>query len=124
MGSLRQWFHHECSDSRVFVKAHSFDVGPLTHLVDGTLKINGFGGLFSQPLDYVIIRAHVEGVKSYNEDQAALIVPDVTTFGSRVPVILGIPTINQIMNVIKENEIDELSVSVNGLRLSHLWAGC
>ena len=30
-----------------FVKAHSLDVGPLHDLVDGTLKINGFGGLFS-----------------------------------------------------------------------------
>ena len=30
-----------------FVKAHSLDVGPLSDLVDGTLKINGFGGLFS-----------------------------------------------------------------------------
>ena len=30
-----------------FVKAHSLDVGPLNDLVDATLKINGFGGLFS-----------------------------------------------------------------------------
>ena len=26
-----------------FVKAHSLDVGPLSDLVDSTLKINGFG---------------------------------------------------------------------------------
>ena len=39
-----------------FIKAHSLDVGPLYNLVDGTLKINGFGGLFSWPLGYVIIR--------------------------------------------------------------------
>ena len=30
-----------------FIKVHCLDVGPLTNLVDGTLKINGFGGLFS-----------------------------------------------------------------------------
>ena len=30
-----------------FIKAHSLDVSPLSELVDGTLKINGFGGLFS-----------------------------------------------------------------------------
>ena len=30
-----------------FVKACSLDVGPLSDLVDGTLKINEFGGLFS-----------------------------------------------------------------------------
>ena len=32
-----------------FVKAHSLDVGPLSNLVDGTLKINGFGDCFPDP---------------------------------------------------------------------------
>ena len=81
-------------------------------------------GLFSQPPDYVIIRVQVEGVKGCKEDQVALIIPDLTAFGSRVPVTLGTLTINQIMNVIKEGEIDELSVSLNGLRISHILAGC
>ena len=39
-----------------FVKDHSFDVDPLSDLVDGTLKIHGIGGLFSWPLGYVVIR--------------------------------------------------------------------
>ena len=37
-------------------------------------------------------------------------------------VALGTPTINQIINVIKESKIDELSTSLNGLRISHLLA--
>ena len=77
-----------------FVKACSLDVGPLSDLVDSTLKINGFGGLFSQPLGYVIIRVQVEGVKGYDKDQVALFIPDSTAFGSRVLVTLGTPTIN------------------------------
>ena len=32
-----------------FVKAHFLDVGLLSDLVDGTVSINGFGGLLSQP---------------------------------------------------------------------------
>ena len=96
-------------------------MGPLSNLVDGTLKINGFGGWFSQPL--VIIRVQVEGVKCYKEDQVALVILDLTAFGSRVTISLGTPTINQIVNVIKESEIDELSVSLNELRIFHLLAG-
>ena len=61
-----------------FVEAHSLDMGLLSNLVDGTLKINGFGGLFYWPLGYVIIRVQVEGVKGYNEDQVALVIPDLT----------------------------------------------
>ena len=33
---------------------------------------------------------------------------------------LGIPAINQIINVIKESKIDDLSISLNGLRISYL----
>ena len=106
-----------------FVKAHSLDVGPLSDLVDDILKINGFGGLFSQPLGYLIIMVQVEGVKGYNEDQVALVIPDSMAFGSRVPATQGTATINKIVNIIKESEIDELSVSLNGSRISHLQAG-
>ena len=77
-----------------FIESCFLDVGPLNNLIDATLKINGFGGLFSPPLGYVIIRVQVEGVKGYNEDQVFLLIPDLTPFRSRVPVILGTPTIN------------------------------
>ena len=52
----------------------------------------------------------------------ALVIPDLTLFGSQVLVTMGTPTINQIINMIKESEIDELSASLNGLRISHLLA--
>ena len=62
----------------------------------------------------------MEGVLGYNKDQGALVIPDSTSFGPQVPVTLAIPTINQIINVIKENEIDELLVSLNGLRIAQI----
>ena len=65
----------------------------------------------------------VEGVKDYKEDHIPLVILDSATFGSRVLVTLGSPTINQIVNVIKESKMDELSVSLSGSRISHLLAG-
>ena len=47
---------------------------------------------------------------------------DSTTFGFQVLVILGTPTSDRIINVIKESEIDELSPSLKGLRIAHLLA--
>ena len=105
-----------------FIEAHSLDVGPLSDLANGPLGINGFGGVFSQPLVYIIIRVQVEGVWGYDKDWAAPVVPGFTIFGSQVPVTLGTPTINQIINVIKESEIDELLAFLNGLRMSQLLA--
>ena len=99
-----------------FIKASCLDVGPLSDLIDGTLKISGFGRLFSQPFGYVIIMVQVEGVQ---QRPSCLTHPRFNC----LPVTLGTPTINQIMNVIKESKIDELSVSLNESRISCLLAG-
>ena len=66
------------------------------------------------------MRVQVVGVWGYDKDQVALVIPDPTDFGSRIPVTLGTPTINQIINVIKESKIDKLLVSLNGSRVSHI----
>ena len=105
-----------------FIKAHSLDISPLSNLVDGTLSTNGFEGLFSQSLGYVIIRVEVEGVWGYDEDQVALVIPDPTDFGSQVAITLGTLTINWIINMIRESKIAEFSASLNGFRISHLLA--
>ena len=105
-----------------FVKACSLDIGPLSDLVNSNFSVNHLGRLFSQPLGYIIKRAQVKGVQGYNEDQVALAISDPTDFGCRVPVTLDKPTINPIINVIKESKMDELSVSLNGSRMSHLLA--
>ena len=105
-----------------FIEACSLDVGPLSDLTNGILGVNGFGGVLCQPLGYIIIRVQVEGLWGYDEDQVALVIPDSTIFESRVLVTLGTPTINWIINVIKESEINELSASLNGLRLAQLLA--
>ena len=107
-----------------FIKACSLDVGPFGNLASGILGINGFGGVFSWPLGYIIIRVQVEGVWGYDKDQVALVIPDSTIFGSWVLLTLGTSTINQIINMIKESEIDELSASLNGLRIDQLLACC
>ena len=105
-----------------FIEAHPLDVSLLSDLVSGTVGINGFGGLLSQPLGYIIISVQVEGVQGYDKDQVALVIPNSTNFGSWVLVTLGTPTINWIINVIKESAIDELAASLNGSRIFHLLA--
>ena len=62
--------------------------------------------------------------QGYDKEPVALVVPDSTAFRSQVPVTLDTPTINWIINVIKDNEIDELLASLNGLRMSCLLACC
>ena len=56
----------------------------------------------------------MDGVQGYNEDQIALVVPDLLNFAEWIPVILGTPTISHIVNVMKEREIDALAKCQGG----------
>ena len=66
----------------------------------------GLGNAYTRPLAYVVIWVQVDGVWGYDEDQIALVNPDLSNFTARVPVILGMPTIGRVVNVMKEVEMD------------------
>ena len=56
-------------------------------------------------LGYVTIHVRIEGIASHQEHQCALVVPDLSGLGRRVPVILGTPTIYRLCRQMKESEI-------------------
>ena len=57
-------------------------------------------------MGYVVIHVQVEGVPEYDEDQVAFVVNDSITFSWQVPVVLGTPTINHIVAVMKESNLN------------------
>ena len=91
-----------------FHRAHSLEVRPLSDLVHRWVTYVGLGNAFTWPLGYMIILVQVDGVQGYDEDQIALVIPDLSEFMVRVPVILGTQRISHIISVIKEKEIDAL----------------
>ena len=76
-----------------YVKEHSLPVGPITNLMGSKVACVGLGNAYIRPLGYVVIWVQVDGVWGYDEDQIALIIPDFSNFASRLPIILGTPTI-------------------------------
>ena len=77
-----------------------------------------------RPLGYVIIQVQVDGVQGYDKDQIALVIPDLSNFVAQIPVILGTPTISQVINVMKEAEIDALAMPLANARVAHLLSVC
>ena len=71
-------------------------------------------------MGYVIIWVQVDGVQGYDEDQIALVIQDLSNFAAQIPVILGTPTISQVINVMKEAEIDALLMLWANARVVHL----
>ena len=82
----------------------------------------GLGNAYTRPLGYVVIRVQVDGVWGYNEDQIALVIPDFSNFETRVPVILGTPTIGRVVNVMIAAEMDALAMPWANARAAHLSA--
>ena len=91
-----------------FAEECSLDVGPLSDLMARGVTCVGLGNVLTQPLGYIIVWVQVDRVQGYYKDQIALLIPDLSNFAMRVPVILGTPTIS-CMNVMKERLIDALA---------------
>ena len=84
----------------------------------------GLGNTYTRPLGYVVILVQVYGVQGYNEDQIALVIPDFSNFTAQIPVILGTPTISQVVDMMKEAEVDALAIPWVDARVVHLLSVC
>ena len=93
-----------------FVWQCGFPALPLVDLVNHPLNLVGLGGKCTSPLRFVIPSMQVREIARYDEDVVFLVVPDESEFGRRVPLVIGTCTIARIINVIRESDIDHLSM--------------
>ena len=107
-----------------YVSDHSLQVGPITDLMGSKVTCVGLGNAYTRPLGYVVIQVQVDRVQGYDEDQIALVIMDLSYFVAQIPVILGTPTIGQVVNVMKEAEVDALAISWANARVVHLLSVC
>ena len=91
-----------------FMKNRGLEVGLIQDLNDhdGYIPLSGLGGKITEPLGYVILRVQILYMPSYDEDQVALVVSEDSNFLKRCQVILGTPTINQVVRAMKELEME------------------
>ena len=107
-----------------YVRHYKFPILPLEELVVHPLNLIGLGGRHTSQLAFIILWVHVVEITGYNEDVVFLIVPDESEFLRCVPLVLGTCTLCRIINVIKESEIDRLSVSWAMIQASRLLSKC
>ena len=80
----------------------------------------GLGNALTQPVGYVITWIQVDRVQGYDEDQIALVIPDLSNSVAWVPIILGTPMISHVINVIKERETDALAIPWVNAQVAYL----
>ena len=90
-----------------YMKQHKMKVLPVHDLAmhPTLIPISSIGG-HTAALGYIIINIQVEGIPSYYEEQVALVIPNVTQLGMKVPVILGTPMIHWLCRQMKDSEIE------------------
>ena len=103
-----------------YVSDHSLQVGLITDLVNSKVTCMGLGNAYTRPLGYVMTWVQVDGVQGYDEDQIALVILELSNFVAQIPVILGTPTISQVINVMKEAGVDALAMPWANARVAHL----
>ena len=107
-----------------YVHRHKLKVGSIEALDH---SMNPYGrqvslvgvGRKAHQLGFVVIHVQVEGVPKYDEDQVAFVVNDNTTFSWRVPVVLGTPTINCVVAVMKESDLNNTPMEWQASKTSY-----
>ena len=63
-----------------YISDHSLQVGPITDLMGSKVVCVGLGNAYMRLLGYVVIQVQVDSVQGYDEDQIALVIPDLSNF--------------------------------------------
>ena len=85
----------------------------------GWIRVSCSGGYYTEPIGYVLIRVQLPGIPSYDENQVALVIRDGSEFSRRVSVIIGTPTIDQVVWALKESELDTIPEEWQRARHTH-----
>ena len=104
-----------------FVKRHGLKVGSINDLNKhrGRIPVSCSGGYYTEPIGYVLVRVQFPGIPSYDENQVALVIRDGSEFRQRVLVIIGTPTIDQVVRALKESEMDTIPEEWQRARCAH-----
>ena len=111
-----------------YVHQHKLGVCPISEL-DHTLNpfrdhipLVGLGGGWAEPLGFTLMRVQIEDMPHYDEQQVIFVLDDPSGFSARIPVILGTPTINRVVQTMKEMEMHSTPMEWQTARVAYEWA--
>ena len=110
-----------------YVHQHNLGMHPISEL-DHSLNpygdhipLVGLGGGQAEPLGFTLMRFQIEGMPHYDEHQVLFVLDDPSTFSVRIPVILGTPTINWVVQTMKETEMHNAPMEWQMARVTYEW---
>ena len=111
-----------------YVRQHNLGVHPISELDHSQnpygdyIPLVGLGGGWAELLGFTLLRIQIEGMPHYDEHQVIFILDDPSAFSARIPVILGTPTINRVIQTMKESEMHNAPTEWQMARVAYEWA--
>ena len=85
------------------------------------IPLVGLGGGWVDPAGFTLMRVQIEGLPHYDEQQVIFVLDDPSEFSARIPVILGTPIINRVIQTMKESEIHKAPTEWQVARVAFKW---
>ena len=110
-----------------YVRWHGLGVHPISEL-DHSLNpfrdhipLVGLGTGHVELAGFTLMRVQIEGMPHNDEQQVIFVLDDPSGFSARIPVILGTPTINRVVQTMKESEIQNAPSEWQAVRVTFEW---
>ena len=101
--------------------APNIGVGPFPQPFRDRIPLVGLGGGQAEPLGFTLMRVQIKSMPHYDEQQVVFILDDPSGFSARIPVILGTPTINRVVQTMKEMEMHSAPTEWQTARVTYEW---
>ena len=94
-----------------YVHQHNLGMHPISELDHSlnpyrdNIPLVGLGSGQVELLGFTLMRVQIEGMPHYDKQQVIFVLDDPSAFIARIPVILGTPTINRVIQTMKETEM-------------------
>ena len=95
----------------VYICKHNLGVHPISDLDHslnpfwGHIPLVGLGGCQMEPIGFTLAWVKIDWMPHYDKQQVTFILDDPSGFSARTPIILGTPTINRVIQTMKESKI-------------------
>ena len=111
----------------IYVRRHGLGVCPISELdhslnpFQDRIPLVGLGGGRVESTGFTLMRVQIEGMQHYDEQQVVFVLDDPSGFSTRIPVILGTPTINRVVQTMKESEMHDAPSEWQTARVAYEW---
>ena len=72
-------------------------------------------------MGFTLLKVQIKGLPQYDEQQVVFVLDDPSAFLARIPVILGTPTINRVIQVMRESDLHDAPTEWQMARVAYEW---